>query len=340
MDTQSSEISTESIMHQEATILSLMANNINWEVNPQFQDSYRKVVTPVPSPEGESKNSIVLGNPDLTLPSTTADNPYFQFLVMKKYQRLHEHSKQTLANFDAHEAVGALKDPLHTPKGSTLHNQSLKETENNFITAFRDARREFSLLESVSKNGLMQIWSREALDAYSSWLLAVAQTNDSPIAGLGIMFIDADNFGQLNKDESHVFGDKVLKIIAKKMRDNTDFPFRYGGEEIAILIPIFKKLGNNNRQEITEEDVESPKFQENFYQRMVDVYQTNLTNILIPGSEKHSSITTSAGLKLYSLKELRAMDHPEKIFTEPQEFQKISKKAGKNCITIPPQNTT
>lgn len=56
---------------------------------------------------------------------------------------------------------------------------------------------------------------------------------------LSIAMFDIDNFKKLNDTYGHQFGDEVLKktseIIQKSLR-NTDFAFRYGGEEILALL--------------------------------------------------------------------------------------------------------
>lgn len=55
-----------------------------------------------------------------------------------------------------------------------------------------------------------------------------------------IIFLDIDNFKQINDTYGHQKGDEILitlsKHIMNKLR-NTDLAFRYGGEEIVIILP-------------------------------------------------------------------------------------------------------
>jgi len=55
-----------------------------------------------------------------------------------------------------------------------------------------------------------------------------------------IIFLDIDNFKKINDTYGHQKGDDVLmeisKLIMQKIR-NTDMAFRYGGEEIVIILP-------------------------------------------------------------------------------------------------------
>lgn len=60
----------------------------------------------------------------------------------------------------------------------------------------------------------------------------------------GLIFIDVDNFKQVNDSYGHEFGDYVLKSVADVMKKNvrkTDRVFRYGGEEFCVLCNASKK---------------------------------------------------------------------------------------------------
>lgn len=57
---------------------------------------------------------------------------------------------------------------------------------------------------------------------------------------LSLVLVDIDHFKECNDRHGHQTGDRVLQEIAALIRRNirrTDFAFRYGGEEIAILMP-------------------------------------------------------------------------------------------------------
>jgi len=57
---------------------------------------------------------------------------------------------------------------------------------------------------------------------------------------LSVIMLDIDNFKNVNDNFGHITGDKVIKkmgkVILKTIRD-ADFPARYGGEEIGIILP-------------------------------------------------------------------------------------------------------
>ena len=56
---------------------------------------------------------------------------------------------------------------------------------------------------------------------------------------LSLIMVDVDHFKKVNDTHGHVTGDKVLKgvaeILKKKVRGGS--AYRYGGEEMAVLLP-------------------------------------------------------------------------------------------------------
>jgi diguanylate cyclase (GGDEF)-like protein len=58
---------------------------------------------------------------------------------------------------------------------------------------------------------------------------------------LTLLLLDLDNFKALNDAYGHVEGDKVLSRlgqVVKRCLRETDFAFRYGGEEFTVLLPM------------------------------------------------------------------------------------------------------
>jgi diguanylate cyclase (GGDEF)-like protein len=57
---------------------------------------------------------------------------------------------------------------------------------------------------------------------------------------LGLVMADLDNFKQVNDRHGHPQGDEVLASVAAVLRDlsrDIDAPARYGGEELAVVLP-------------------------------------------------------------------------------------------------------
>lgn len=57
---------------------------------------------------------------------------------------------------------------------------------------------------------------------------------------IGLVMVDIDNFKQVNDTYGHPQGDLVLKEIARVLSEQSrdiDFPARYGGEEMSVILP-------------------------------------------------------------------------------------------------------
>ena len=57
---------------------------------------------------------------------------------------------------------------------------------------------------------------------------------------LSIIMFDVNNISKINRELGHVKGDEVIKLLAEKIKQNirsTDKAGRYGGDEIAVILP-------------------------------------------------------------------------------------------------------
>jgi diguanylate cyclase (GGDEF)-like protein/PAS domain S-box-containing protein len=82
---------------------------------------------------------------------------------------------------------------------------------------------------------------------------------------LACLLIDMDFFKQINDSYGHIFGDHVLRSFAGMLRDNvreSDFCFRYGGEEFMVLLPSTDIEGANNTAEKLRTMVEAKLFED------------------------------------------------------------------------------
>jgi diguanylate cyclase (GGDEF)-like protein len=57
---------------------------------------------------------------------------------------------------------------------------------------------------------------------------------------ISLLFIDLDDFGNINKRYGHLVGDEALKLVSRQIRRtvrHSDVVSRWGGEEFVILLP-------------------------------------------------------------------------------------------------------
>ena len=75
--------------------------------------------------------------------------------------------------------------------------------------------------------------NRRVLD-YLNYKLSVQRAN-----GLYVLFVDIDDFKRINDTYGHIFGDRVLREVARRILDSVrtyDNVIRYGGEEIIVVL--------------------------------------------------------------------------------------------------------
>ncbi|MBL8060703.1 MAG: GGDEF domain-containing protein [Chthonomonas sp.] len=86
----------------------------------------------------------------------------------------------------------------------------------------RELRRSWDTLTGLGFSDRLREWGIEQLTAGRE---------------ITILFIDLDSFGEYNKKYGHPVGDRVLKRVAKLLKDSvgeSDILVRYGGDEFAI----------------------------------------------------------------------------------------------------------
>jgi len=73
------------------------------------------------------------------------------------------------------------------------------------------------------------------------------------------VMLDIDNFKSVNDTYGHQQGDRVLAEVARVLRERTreiDAPARYGGEELAVVLPQTDMEGAFNLAERVREGIE------------------------------------------------------------------------------------
>ncbi len=97
----------------------------------------------------------------------------------------------------------------------------------------------YEKVESLAvKDSLTQLFVRKRFDERIEEEFARARAVGS---NLTLLMLDIDHFKKVNDRFGHLVGDQVLKFVAEavtKQTRETDFCARYGGEEIAVLMPL------------------------------------------------------------------------------------------------------
>ena len=108
---------------------------------------------------------------------------------------------------------------------------------------------------------LTRLFNRRFLPAVISREIHVAQTRNS---GFALLLLDLDHFKRVNDGYGHDVGDQVLQQAATLLMScvrNGDFVFRYGGEELLVMLVEVNKESAIRVAELIRSKFESTQFQ-------------------------------------------------------------------------------
>ncbi|HEX4554183.1 MAG TPA: GGDEF domain-containing protein [Xanthobacteraceae bacterium] len=152
------------------------------------------------------------------------------------------------------DLTGALTKAMTRATTLQAHfNASLQELDN--------IRNHLAAAEQRSKtDALTGLANRHALDEFLRNAQIVAMESGEP---LSIFLLDIDHFKSFNDEFGHQFGDEVLQLISRILRDGVrarDLTARYGGEELAGVLPgadlrVCSAVAERIRQAISKRQV-------------------------------------------------------------------------------------
>ena len=102
-----------------------------------------------------------------------------------------------------------------------MHNSDLLEQANEHANTD-------SLTSLHNHRGFQEILSQE---------LSKAEKSNTEVS---VVMMDVNNISKINREFGHAKGDEIIKLVAQKVKQNirtTDVAGRYGGDEIAIILP-------------------------------------------------------------------------------------------------------
>ena len=136
-----------------------------------------------------------------------------------------------------------------------------------------------------------------------------AERNNSILA---VLFVDLDNFKYVNDSMGHNAGDRLIKIVSKRIKDclrKTDTVARWGGDEFTIMLPDVKDIAN-------------------VFNLCSRILNKELSNIIIDNQELR--ITASIGISMYP----QDGDNAETLIKNADTAMYKAKEKGKNTYRL------
>jgi diguanylate cyclase (GGDEF)-like protein len=133
-------------------------------------------------------------------------------------------------------------------KNITAGNLSsvIKNTSNDEIAVVIDAFNDMTLKRKLIEDELREMATHDGLTGlYNHKYFYTLLEDELPRADryqhdISLLMLDIDNFKNINDSYGHRSGDAILHTLSKRLVERvrgTDWVCRYGGEEIAILLP-------------------------------------------------------------------------------------------------------
>jgi diguanylate cyclase (GGDEF)-like protein len=126
--------------------------------------------------------------------------------------------------------------------------------------------------------------------------------------GLGLVMLDLDDFKHVNDTYGHQQGDVVLREVATVLKESSraiDLPARYGGEELAVVLPGTDLEGAYDLAERVREGIEALEFpleDESGERRTIRITASLGAAALGDGIEEMRELVAAADAALYRAK--------------------------------------
>ena len=165
------------------------------------------------------------------------------------------------------------------------------------------------ILEETTHDRLTSLFNRPYFDKIFEQNLALAKRYNT---SLTLLFLDIDNFKDINDKYGHSVGDETLEKVAETIlnkKRESDIAARYGGEEFVLLMPHTGHLDGF----ILGERI-----------------RTAIENLSLNAHGKPYNITISGGLSSYPLNSSQS----QVLLDQADSALYLAKGAGKNLISF------
>lgn len=183
------------------------------------------------------------------------------------------------------------------------------------IGFFRDLTERLALERSLKllsvTDSLTGLYNQRHFHTVLNQEIARSKRYDHP---LSLICIDLDNFKSVNDTLGHVEGDLALRYVGEAISGilrNSDFGFRYGGDEFMVLLP------------------ETPQQKANaLTQRLIDYFTRHMPSNLVEIAQNGSPVALSIGIAEYK------DDEPAGVFIKRTDLAMYQAKKQPGSIAV------
>ena len=193
-------------------------------------------------------------------------------------------------------------------QGQQVQVDGRQYLEGIIIDISQRKRMEQELQRLATRDPLTELYNRRELELHFHEELARAERYGRPLT---LLWIDVDHFKSINDRFGHQVGDKVLRELAQLLQSgirSMDYAARYGGEELAIILP----------------EVDQPKARE-MAERLREVVENY--RMVIDGSHE-ARVTISVGIAAFPIHGKT----PQALFKAADRAMYKAKQQGRNQV--------
>ncbi len=174
---------------------------------------------------------VLLNEVSSSMNDTLSDTSSFSKMVDKSLNKLERVQDSNLSIEEVMSVVRQFVAESHEIRHST------KFLNYQLTNAGKEISRLKDQLADVQKDalfdGLSGLYNRRAFDGDLASLIEANQK-------MSLVMLDIDHFKAFNDSYGHLFGDNVLKVIARRLQQSCRegaCAYRFGGEEFALILP-------------------------------------------------------------------------------------------------------
>ena len=214
------------------------------------------------------------------------------------------------------KVIGAILDEGGTDGTDHRDDRIIRDFENRIrVTAdrlveyltIRGRRLADHYREEANRDGLTGLFNHRYFERRITREMANARKDDRP---LSLLFLDIDNFGEVNRKYGYPTGDEALRYVVGVMNDSVrsvDWVARYGGEEFCVVMPVTP---------LEEAAIVGERVRQRIAQGKVTTYDGNILKL-----------TASIGLA-----QLNSNDEMVDFIQRASDKTREAKRAGKDTV--------